>query len=373
MGIYLDNASSTPIHPEVFSAMAPYYLEHFGDTGANNSYGRKAKEAIENSRATIATLLKVPADAIVFTANGTEANTLAITTAIAAQGIDHVITTPFEHSGVLNTLSTLQKKHNARISFLKHDRIGRLDLDHLEYLLRTNTRNLISVTHANPLTGLINPIAQIAETGKRFGATVHADTTQTIGTLPLQPEKLNLDFASASANKFHGPLGAGFLINRKAKRINNPLYGNGRHQANWGTANVAAIVGLAKALEIAYWDIDNTSAYIQNLKNRLIAKLQEHVPGVRINGGKLQESLPSILSVSFPHWGNRPLSDYLEDIDVTVSGGTDYTSQSGAVFKALGIQTEMETIRFSFSYKNTVAEIDEVAASLAALLKNVAA
>jgi cysteine desulfurase len=372
MGIYLDNASSTPIHPEVFSAMAPYLTEHFGNASASHSYGRKVKEAIENNRDTIAALLKVPADTIIFTSNGTEANNMALTTAIAGQGIDHVITTPFEHAAILQTLGVLQKKHNTRVSFLKTDRIGRPDLNHLEYLLRTNTRNLISVRHANNVTGLVNPIAEIAELGHKYNATVHSDTVQTIGSYALYPERLKLDFASASANKFHGPLGAGFLANRSGKRINKLIYGNSPEQQA-GTENVPAIVGLAKALEIAYWDIENTHRYINSLKITLIAKLHELVPGVRINGGNPEESLPGILSVSFPHWGGRPLSDYLDDLDITVSGGSDYTVQSIPVFKALGIPTDMETIRFSFSYKNTIAEINEVVAGIATVLKQAAA
>ena len=192
MGIYLDNASSTPIHPDVFSYMAPYLTEYFGNANANHSYGRKAKEAIENSRDTIAALLKVPADTIIFTSNGTEANNMALTTAIAGQGIDHVITTPFEHASI----GVLQKKHNTRISILKTDRIGRPDLNHLEYLLRTNTRNLISVRHANNITGLVNPIAEIAELGHKYNATVHSDTVQTIGSYALYNGALYLIIVS---------------------------------------------------------------------------------------------------------------------------------------------------------------------------------
>ena len=167
-------------------------------------------------------------------------------------------------------------------------------------------------------------------------------------------------------------MGAGFLVNRSGKRINKLIYGNSPEQQA-GTENVPAIVGLAKALEIAYWDIENTHRYINSLKITLIAKLHELVPGVRINGGKPEESLPGILSVSFPHWGGRPLSDYLDDLDITVSGSSDYSAQSIPVFKALGVPTDMETIRFSFSYKNTIAEIDEVVASIATVLKQPAA
>jgi cysteine desulfurase len=231
---------------------------------------------------------------------------------------------------------------------------------------------LVSVIHANNITGLVNPIADIAELGHRYGATVHSDTVQTIGSYALYPERLKLDFASASANKFHGSLGAGFLVNRSGKRINKLIYGNSPEQQT-GTENVPAIVGLAKALEIAHWDMENTHRYINSLKIVLIAKLQELVPGVRVNGGKPEESLPGILSVSFPHWDRRPLSDYLDDIDITVSGGSDYTAQSIPVFKALGIPTDMETIRFSFSYKNTITEIDEVVAGIATVLKQAAA
>jgi cysteine desulfurase len=375
MGIYLDNASATPIHPEVFSAMTPYLQEHFGNAAANNAYGRKAKEAIEDSRGTIARLLKVSADEIIFTTSGTEANNMALVTAIAGHGIDHVITSPFEHSGVLQTLGALQKKYNTRISFLRHYRYGRLDLSHLEYLLRTNTRNLISVMHANNLTGLVNPIADIAELGKRYGACFHSDTIQTIGKYALNLQKTNLDFASASAHKFHGPMGAGFLFNRKGRRVTQIIYGGSQEkQVRAGTENVAGIVGLAKALETAYWDIEDTNTYLKGLKHRMIAKLQEQVPGVRINNSVSEESLPTILSVSFPYMGQKSLSGYLDDIGVAISGSSGYpTQQSTAVFKALGISQEMETVRFSFSKKNTPDEIDTVVENLVLLYQGVAA
>ncbi len=374
MGIYLDNASATPIHPEVFSAMAPYLQEHFGNAAANNAYGRKAKEAIEDSRSTIARLLKVSAEEIIFTSSGTEANNMALVTAIAGHGIDHVITSPFEHSGVLQTLGALRKKHNTRISFLRHDRNGRLDLSHLEYLLRTNTRNLISVMHANNLTGLVNPIADIAELGKRYGAYFHSDTIQTIGKYALNLQKTDLDFASASAHKFHGPMGAGFLFNRKGRRVTQIIYGSQEKQARAGAENVAGIVGLAKALETAYWDIEDTNTYLKGLKQRMIARLQNQVPGIRVNSGVSVESLPTILSVSFPYRSQKSLSSYLDDIGVAVSGNFGYpTQQSITVFKALGISQEMETVRFSFSKKNTAEEIDTVVENLVLLYQGVAA
>lgn len=375
MSTYFDNAASTAVHPEVFGEMTPYFLEHVGNACANNAYGRKAKTAIEESRNTIAPLLNARPEEIIFTSSGTEANNMALTTAIAGQGIDHIITTPFEHSGVLQTLSVLQKKHQARISYLKHDGNGNLDLNHLEYLLRTNTRNLISVMHANNLTGQVNNLAAIGDLSSRYKAYFHSDTIQTIGKLELNFEDIKLDFASASAHKFHGPKGIGFLFSRKGTRIVKLIHGNDQErQIRAGTENVAGIVGLAKSLEIAYRDLEQTTQYLNGLKNRMLIKLREQVPGIRINGIKAEESLATILSISFPLLGHTSVSNYLDNKSIIVSGNTANPSkQYLAVFQSLGISDNLETVRFSFSRQNTAEEIDFAVENLALLYRAIAA
>lgn len=258
MGIYLDNAATTALDTEVFNAMTPYLLEQYGNPSSSHAHGRDAKKAIEASRATIARLLNALPEEIIFTSGGTEADNLALFSAIKGSGIDHVITTRFEHHAVLHTLNELQKTHKIRVSYINHDEHGNLDLKHLEYLLRTNTRNLVSVMQANNEIGNLNDIERIGELCEHYKALFHSDTVQTIGHYRHDLSKLKVHFLAASAHKFHGPKGVGFLFARKGTILSKLIHGGGQERSlRAGTENIPGIVGLAKALEllIAIWMI----------------------------------------------------------------------------------------------------------------------
>ena len=374
MKIYLDNAATTPLSIDVFQAMQPYFFENFGNPSSAHHCGREAKNAVEQSRATIAELLNTTPAHIIFTSGGTEADNTAILSAIRENQIKLAITTPFEHHAVLHTLKALQQNGEIKLVYLQHDQKGNLSLSHLEHLLAAGEKAFVSVMHGNNEVGNLNNIEEIAEVCSRYSAVFHSDTVQTMGQYIYDTQKLKADFLVGSAHKFHGPKGAGFLYKRSDAAI-RPFINGGAQESSQrsGTENVTGIVGLAKALEIAY---DNREAYqrhISGLKDRLIFKLTNKIPGIRFNGNSAQQnlSLATVLSVVVPQSpdGQSPLS-YLDQYHICASGGSACSSRSAAgshVLSALGNDFEGSTIRFSFSRYNTNEEIDHVAEKLADL------
>jgi cysteine desulfurase len=363
--IYLDNAASTPLDREVYTVMTPYLLDQFGIPSAHHGYGRDAKAAIEISRTNIAKLLNASPEEIIFTSGATEANNLAIISTIECAFVDHVITTPFEHQAMLKTLKALQRKHDVRISYIRHDEKGNLDMSHLDYLLRTNTRNLVSVMHANNEVGNLNDIETIGLLCEKYKAIFHTDAAQTLGCFRHDLRKLKVNFLSASAHKFHGPKGIGVLYCHKGSRLTPSL--------NSSTENIPGIIGLAKALAIAYNEADKKEQLIQGLKDRMIGKLSALVPGIRFNGNSADatKSIAAILNVSLPQTRlNRNLLQYLDDNQIAVSGGDGSSSH---VLKALGVESGSDNLRFSFSKFNTLSEIDHVAEIIASVYQTVAA
>jgi cysteine desulfurase len=376
MKIYFDNAATTALHPTVFEAMTPYLLNHYGNPSAQHSYGREARAAVESNRAIIARMLNASPEEIVFTSGGTEADNMAIISAVTCGHIDHVITTRFEHQAVLQTIKSLGKKHDTRISYIAHDKHGNLDLNHLEYLLRTNTRNLVSVMHANNEIGNLNDVQRISELAHHYGALFHTDTVQTIGHYNYDMASFKAHFLAASAHKFHGPKGVGFLYCRKGTKLTQLLHGGGQErQLRAGTENIPGIVGLAKALQIAYDNLAEDSAYIQGLKSHLIARLTGSLPDVHFNGnsGIADKSLYTVLSVSLPDNGFDQLH-VLDQQGIAVSGGSACcTGSASHVLTALKVDPHRVTIRFSFSKFNTMAEIEQAVAALVAAYQAAAA
>ncbi|MCR8559629.1 cysteine desulfurase [Mucilaginibacter sp. BJC16-A38] len=366
MKVYLDNAASTPLDREVYNAMTPYLLDQYGTPSTHHGYGRDAKAAVEISRVGIAKLLNASPEEIIFTSGATEADNIAILSAVNCALIDHIITTPFEHQAVLQSLNALQRKHDIRISYIRHDERGNLDLNHLEYLLRTNTRNFVSVMHANNEIGNLNDIETIGRLCEKYKALFHTDAAQTVGKYTHDLANLNVNFLAASAHKFHGPKGIGFLYCRKGTRHISGLNGQ-------GTENVPGIVGISKALAIACEEMEAQHIKIQGLKNRMITQLSELLPTVTFNGnsGIAAKSISSILNVNLPHTNmNRSFAQYLDEHQIAASGGQGAPSH---VLKALGIANNAESIRFSFSKFNTIQEIDHVAEVIASVYQTVAA
>jgi len=376
MKVYLDNAATTPLDKEVFDAMTPYLLNHFGNPSSHHQQGREAKAAIEASRRTIAGLLNALPEEIIFTSGGTEADNTAILSAVKGAGIRHVITTRFEHHAVLHTLTALKNSGDIFISYIEHDTNGTLNLSHLEYLLQTSPRSLVSVMHANNEIGNLNDIEQIGDICEKYDALFHTDTVQTVGHYRHDLKKLKIHFLAASAHKFHGPKGVGFLYCRKGVALTQLLHGGGQERKlRAGTENIPGIIGLTKALQIAYQSIDEHREYIQNLKNYLVERLTETLPDIQFNGNSAitDKSLYTVLSVSVPVIGTDLLR-CLDEQQIAVSGGSACSSGSAShVLNALGVDPGRDTIRFSFSKFNTLPEIDYVVEKLASVYQSIAA
>jgi len=374
MKIYLDNAATTPLSREVFQAMEPYLFENFGNPSSAHQHGKAARTAIEQSRGIIADLLEASPDQIVFTSGGTEADNTAIVSAIRANGIRLAITTPFEHHAVLNTLRNLQRSGEIRLVYLKHDEKGNLSLSHLDQLLSAHDKAFVSVMHGNNEIGNLNDIHEIAEVCKSYGAIFHTDTVQTMGQYRYNTSTLKTDFLVGSAHKFHGPKGIGFLYKRSLAPL-QPLINGGAQEKGQrsGTENVTGIVGLAKALELAYRNSSVYQPHIRHLKEKMIYHLIRKIPGIKFNGNSAvdQLSLATVLSVSLPapSGGQSPLV-FLDQNNICASGGSACSSHSNAgshVLSALGGDFDRTTIRFSFSRYNTEEEIDYVVDKLASL------
>lgn len=370
MRVYLDNAATTPLDKEVFTAMTPYLLDHFGNPSSHHEHGRQAKNAIETARATIAGLLNADPQEIIFTSGGTEADNTAILTAVKGEGITHVITTRFEHHAVLHTLDALQQKDDIKVSFIDTDQYGNLDLHHLEILLATNPRSLVSIMHANNEVGNLSDIETIGDLCEKYNALFHTDTVQTIGHYRHDLKKLKVHFLAASAHKFHGPKGVGFIYCRKGIKLVQLIHGGGQEaKLRAGTENIHGIIGLAKALEIAYQHINDHQQYIQGLKSYMINQLVDAIPGISFNGNSVSanKSLYTVLSISLPSpVFARSLLECLDREGISVSGGSACSAGGAShVLMALRVDPSKDTIRFSFSKLNTLQEIDYVIEKLA--------
>jgi len=374
MRIYLDNAATTPLNREVFLAMEPYLFENFGNPSSSHFHGREARVAIEQSRGIIADLLNATPRHIVFTSGGSEADNTAILSGIRTHNIRLAITTPFEHHAVLHTLKALEKNGEIRIAYLKHDERGNISLSHLEQLLSANEKAFVSVMHGNNEIGNLNDIESIAAVCRKYRAVFHSDTVQSMGQYRYNTQSLNVDFLVGSAHKFHGPKGVGFLYRNTAHEL-QPLINGGaqEYKQRAGTENVTGIVGLAKALEIAYRNQSANQKHFIKLKERMIFKLTDRIQGISFNGNSAQNhgTLNSVLSVSLPDLqsGISPLH-YLDQHQISASGGSACNSHSGAgshVLSALGYDFSRPTLRFSFSRYNTEEEIDYTVEKLAGL------
>ncbi|MBK0404417.1 cysteine desulfurase [Adhaeribacter sp. BT258] len=380
MRVYLDNAATTPLDKEVFDAMAPFMLEHFGNPSSIHWHGRQVRSAIEGARRTVANLLHASPSEIFFTSCGTEADNTAIISTSRSLGIKHVITTKMEHHAVLHSVECLEKNDGVTVHYLKLDERGNLDLNHLEELLAANPRTLVSIMHANNEIGNLNDIQTIGEICKKYDAVFHSDTVQTMGHYQHDLQTLPINFLVGSAHKFHGPKGIGFLYVNGDVKI-QPFMHGGSQERNMrgGTENVYGIIGLAKALEIAYRDMEAHQKHIQSLKDRMIGQLKAQMEDVRFNGNSefADKSLYTVLNISLPPSDMNEMLLFNLDINkISASGGSACTSGANAgshVLQALGADPARGAVRFSFSKNNTVEEIDYAAATLAKLYQNVPA
>jgi cysteine desulfurase len=366
MRVYLDNAATTAIDDRVIEAMLPFMKHHYGNPSSVHSHGREVRSAIEKARKKVAELLNASPAEIFFTSGGTEADNTAIVCGIETHGITHAITSPIEHHAVLHTLEECAKKGKVKLSLLDVNKNGEIDLDQLEQLLKANPKSFVSLMHGNNEIGNLNDLNKIGELAREHQAFFHSDTVQTMGHYKHDLKTIPVDAIVAGAHKFHGPKGSGFLYVRKEKKIHPFIYGGAQERnMRGGTENVIGIVGIAKALELAYEDMNGHRKFIESLKSRFIELLKESIPGVSFNGlsADTDRSLYTVLNVSLPpsEENSGMLTFNLDLNGISASGGSACSSgaTSGShVLKALGHNSEREAIRFSFSRFNSPEEID---------------
>ncbi len=366
MRVYLDNAATTPLDKAVLKEMYEVMDSQFGNPSSIHAHGREVRSIVEKARKTIASLLKTSPAEIFFTSGGTEADNTAIRCGIIDHGIKHAITTKIEHHAVLHTLEVLAEQGLIKLSFVDIDEKGNIDFEHLEALLKTNERSFVSLMHANNEIGTLTDIERVGNLCEQYDALFHCDTVQTVGHYEHDLSKLKVHFMVAAAHKLHGPKGAGFLYINHRVKIKPFIYGGAQERnMRGGTENVYGIVGLAKAMELAYEEMDAHRKHIQSLKDHMIAELKKHIPGVSFHGEiEADNSLYTVLNVSFPEMEMTEMLLFNLDIaGISASGGSACSSGTNIgshVLKGIGSDANRPAVRFSFSKLNTLAEIDFV-------------
>ncbi len=365
MKVYLDNAATTPIAPEVVEAMMPYLTEHFGNPSSSHAFGRKTKTAIENARRAVAKHLNCTPAEIFFTSGGTEADNLAIHAAIEDLGCKHIITSSIEHSAVLKTAQLMADKDLAKLSFVQLDNKGLVDMKHLEVLLATHPKSFVTLMHANNEIGNMISLKEVGDLCKTYGAIFHSDTVQTMGHYAINLQDIPIHFLNASAHKFHGPKGVGFMYVNKSVKINPDITGGGQERGlRGGTENLYGIVGLAKALDMCYAELSEHKTHIAELKAYMIKQLEENIPGILFNGNsRSEDSLYTVLNITLPENPNADMLLFLMDLEgIACSGGSACSSgaaKGSHVLDAIGaLKTGCASTRFSFSRYTTKEEID---------------
>tara|TARA_B110000046_G_scaffold74709_1_gene82813 strand:- start:6352 stop:7491 length:1140 start_codon:yes stop_codon:yes gene_type:complete len=372
MKIYFDSAATTSLDPIVIEEMLKYMKDDFGNPSSTHAFGRKTRAAIDLARKRVAEHINAEPGEIIFTSGGTEADNMAILCSVNDLGITHAITTAIEHHAVLYPLQELAAQGRIKLSIVEVDDKGHVKLDHLNELLEKNERSFVSLMHANNELGNLLPIKEVGEICKTHNAIFHSDTVQTIAHYNLDVKDMNVHFITCAGHKFHGPKGCGFLYVNNQVKI-EPLIRGGAQERSMraGTENVYGIMGLAKALDIAYENMDEHAAYIQGLKYYMIEKLEESFPSVRFNGDAKGESLYTVLNVCLPESDKKEMLLFNLDIEgIAVSGGSACNSGSNVgshVLTAIGSDPARPAVRFSFSKNNTKEEIDYAIEKLLAI------
>ena len=364
--IYLDNAATTALDPQVLEAMMPYLTNRFGNPSSIYSYGRESRMGIENARKSVAKLLHAHPAEIFFTSGGTESSNTAITAAIRDLGCKHIISSKIEHHATLHTIEYLHHNGEASLSYVHILENGHIDLTDLELLLQNSSEKcLVTLMHANNEIGNITSLHVIGTLCKKYNAIFHSDTVQTVGHFPFDLRNTPVDFITGSSHKFHGPKGVGILYINENIKI-KPFINGGSQERNMraGTENLYGIIGFAKALEIASENHESDRKIIQGLKNYMWESLEKNIKGTSFNGDPTGSSLYAVLSANFPKTDKSEMLLFNLDINnICASGGSACTSgadQGSHVIRALKNDPTKVTVRFSFSKYNTTAEIDQV-------------
>ena len=363
--IYLDHAATTPVKPAVMDAMRPYYTEHFGNPSSIYGIARESKNAIETARAQVAGALRAEPDEIYFTSGGSESDNWAIKGVAFANRKkgNHIITSAIEHHAVLHTCQFLEKE-GFSVTYLPVDRFGLVDPAELEQAI-TDKTILVSVMYANNEIGTIEPVAELGAIARKHKVPFHTDAVQAIGNVQIDVKAQNIDLLSLSAHKFYGPKGCGALYIRKGVKIDNLIHGGGQERRRRaGTENIAGIVGLGTAIELATADIPGHNARIAAMRDRLLKGILDTIPSARLNGHP-KRRLPGNLNVSFEFIEGESMLLWLDDEGICGSTGSACTSGSlepSHVMLAIGLPHEVAhgSLRLTLGDTNTEQDVDRV-------------
>ena len=362
--IYLDNASTTQIRPEVIQEMTSVLTLDYGNPSSTHSIGRNAKSILELARKTIAKLLNTSAQEIILTSNATEANNLILRSAVRDLGVKRIITSKIEHHAVLDTIEALEKEYDIVVYYIAIKPDGEIDITNLVTLLSGDIKTLVSLIHVNNEIGTVLDLDKVGRICKQHQAFFHSDMVQSIGKTEIDLSNSSLDFMVASAHKFHGPKGVGFAFIRKNSGLQPILYGGDQEKGlRPGTEALHQVVGMSKALEISYKNLFHERNYISDLKNHLINQLDILFSGYKINGNK--EGFYTILNVLLPIEETKTsmIVFHLDMKGIAVSRGSACQSGSSKPSHVLGAilsndDLKKPSLRISFSHLNTIEDID---------------
>jgi cysteine desulfurase len=368
--VYLDNASTTAIRPEVIQEMTKVMTEDYGNASSPHSFGRNAKTILELSRKSIAKQLNCSAQEIIFTSGGTEANNWILRSAVKDLKVERIITTKIEHHAVLHTVLVLESEYNIKVDYVNINSDGSIDLTHLSNLLSEEKKTLVSLMHVNNETGTVLDLDRVGVICKQYDVLFHSDTVQSVGKTKIDLQSTSLDFIVASAHKFHGPKGIGFAFVRKNSGLQPLLFGGEQEKGlRAGTEAIHQIAGMAKALTISYENLESEEEYVTELKAYLINRLEIEFPNFRINGKK--DDFYTILNVILPFSADKT-SMLLFSLDmkgIAVSRGS--ACQSGSVrpshvLKEMLSEADLKlpNLRISLSHYNAKEDIDWLIESL---------
>ncbi len=372
--IYFDHAATTPVCKEALEKMLPYFTEIYGNPNSQHAYGRESAKAVDEARDSIANIINAKPSEVYFTAGGTESDNWALRGVANANKNKgkHIIISPIEHAAMIVTAKALEKL-GFEIEFMKVDSEGFVDLEHLKSIVRKDTI-FVGCMLANNEVGTIEPIKEIAEIAHSVGAVCFTDAVQAAGVLKIDVKDLGVDIMSMSSHKIYGPKGVGALYIRNGVKVESILTGG--HQERMkrgGTTNVPAIVGFAKAFEIANEELDKNFKYVSSLRDHFIDRVLNEVPFVKLNGPR-QNRLPANADFSFKFIEGESILFSLDLAGICVSSGSACSSGSlepSHVLLSLGLPEELAhgSIRFSFGKHNTIEEVDYAVETIKSAVK----
>ena len=372
--IYLDNAATTQVYPEVLDAMLPYFTEHYGNPSAIYSFAGESKKAVDEARANVAALINARTEDIYFTGGGSESDNWALkATAEAYESKGkHIITSRIEHHAILHTCAYLEQK-GYEVTYLDVDEDGKISLEELEKAIRPDTI-LISIMSANNEIGTIQPIKEIGKIAHDHGVLFHTDAVQAFGHIPIDVEEMNIDMLSASGHKINGPKGIGVMYIRKGVKIRSFIHGGAQERKRRaGTHNVPGIVGIGTAAKLAKENMEERSAKEIALRDHLIERVLKEIPYTRLNGHRT-DRLPNNANFCFRFIEGESMLILLDQAGICGSSGSACTSGSldpSHVLLAIGLPHEIAhgSLRLTLSEKTTMEDIDYTVDKLKAIIE----